>query len=719
MKLRKIAASIVAAAVAFSTVAFSASAEEAKDEKLTLLTSELTADLKTNMVFVEGVGVVDITGADFDSSENGAADENANLDVDFDGIGYLSKENLKNWKETGVLTLEKLKADFDTTGLKWGMFNAEEGYVQLVKMEKQMVENNWGEEEEQDVVTYRGLYKVENGEIKYLCDLDTSWTYSRVDGISIGFKTETKEVTVTEEDKEPYKETVNTEVKLVVTQPDGKKTETVIAKSDNIPDEIKIPVVTDEYGYDYRDYSQIEGLFEVYISSWSVPSKGDIYADVAVGKGLFQYDIEFALGGWKYDIVQVDKDGKCKTIYEESSIDEDGKLNTSANFDGILWGSGSEGTVVWFDDVPPKVPSITLHGYNANTGKVESYGNETFDWDDTTDRWFYNGEDDYTTWSLDIKYYSEKCTIATIDVSNDSGVLADGYIVLDNLSDFKNWKSKKCYKDIDVNIVGDSIILKYVTKDDKTGFMDADGKVLAEFDAADNFAGKCAPVVKDGKAYLVDKNMNAVSTEIEADDVVAVSEDLFFAKKGDKTYFVTYGGEVKDPATETVVVDYSDNSSDSGITASANKGVIADGAALSVKAVEDKTDATKVTYEISFKKADGTTVQPNGKVTVKIPVPAAFKDKTIYVYRVEADGKYTNMNATVEGNVIVFETEHFSEYVVSTDGTLADTTDSSDSENSNSGGNKTPNTGFGGIAMTFGVFAIAGAAVLVSRKKTR
>ncbi len=179
-----------------------------------------------------------------------------------------------------------------------------------------------------------------------------------------------------------------------------------------------------------------------------------------------------------------------------------------------------------------------------------------------------------------------------------------------------------------------------------------------------------------------------------------------------------------------------------GIEASADNGVIPDGAALSVNAVTDKTDDTKVTYEISIKGADGKEVQPkDGKVTVKIPVPEKFSGKEIFVYRVEADGKYTNMNAETDGDYIVFTTDHFSEYVISTNGTLADTTESSDSDNSSdnsdsetssdietsdnssdsesSGSDKSPNTGFGGIAMSLGVFALAGAAVVVAKKKTR
>ena len=188
-----------------------------------------------------------------------------------------------------------------------------------------------------------------------------------------------------------------------------------------------------------------------------------------------------------------------------------------------------------------------------------------------------------------------------------------------------------------------------------------------------------------------------------------------------------------------------------GIEASAEKGVIEDGAKLTVTVVSNKTNATKSTFEISFVKGEKE-VEPTGVVTVKLPVPETMKDKTIYVYRVEADGKYTDMNAKVENGLVIFETDHFSEYVLTTekqgvepeeskpsdssdsetssdtetssdsetssDNSSADSTDSETSTDSNSSGSTTtPDTGVAGLSLTLGVIALAGAAVVISRKK--
>ena len=673
MKLKRTAAITLAALTAVSA-SICAFAEETKNEPAKLLTSELTADLKTNMVFAEEIGVVDITGAIFDSSENGNADENANLDVDFDGIAYLSKENLKVWQETGVLTLSKLKADFDTTGLKWGMFNAENGYVQLVKMDG-------------DTVTYRGLYKIEDSEIKKLCDLSTFWTYTRADGVSVGFEVEMTTGNVKDEYDPTYTYEITewTELKMITTQPDGTRKETVIAKND--------------VEFDGKTTGKVVDASGSGVVAFSVLSKGDVLANI----GLAISDSPTT--GFEYKIWQISKDGAIKEIY-----------NGSDRFAGGVR-SWYDGSVVWYQCylTTSVEETLKIYYYNAKTGKIESYGyTADSDWN-----WFgQKSNNQYLRNKIDFKGGSDNNFVVDInaytqsfDGSSAKTTLADGYAILHGLNDFDNWASKTYYKNIHEYYVNDGNGIKYLykfeTKDGKKGYMDGNEKVLGYFDKVGGFMGdNFAPVVKNGKAYLIDKNMNAVSTEIAADDVVALDDDLFIAKNGDKTYVVTYAGDIKAPAggnapaTEAVVVDYSDN----GVTASAEKGVIANGAALSVKAVEDKTNDKNVTYEISFKNGDKE-VQPNGKVTVKIPVPDAFKDKTIYVYRVEGD-KYVDMKAKVENGFVVFETSHFSEYVLTTE-KHADAV--SDKDN--------PDTGAAGIALTLGLATLAGAAVVVYRKR--
>ena len=76
-------------------------------------------------------------------------------------------------------------------------------------------------------------------------------------------------------------------------------------------------------------------------------------------------------------------------------------------------------------------------------------------------------------------------------------------------------------------------------------------------------------------------------------------------------------------------------------------------------AVAVKGENVVKVYNISLTK-DGESVQPTGEVTVKIPC----ENENAKVYRVEADGTLTDMNARFEDGFLIFVTEHFSLYVV-------------------------------------------------------
>lgn len=167
--------------------------------------------------------------------------------------------------------------------------------------------------------------------------------------------------------------------------------------------------------------------------------------------------------------------------------------------------------------------------------------------------------------------------------------------------------------------------------------------------------------------------------------------------------------------------------------------------------VEVKTETDDLhSYNITLVGSDGSEVQPKDSgVIVKIPVPEGFR----YVYRVEADGTYTDMWAqytnSSDGAYVEFFTDHFSAYIVSdkelasppattpddensdnsnnsddtseddTSGTSSDISDSTDSIDStdNSGNTNTnPSTG---IAIALVPTILAGAAVTVIIRKRK
>ena len=74
---------------------------------------------------------------------------------------------------------------------------------------------------------------------------------------------------------------------------------------------------------------------------------------------------------------------------------------------------------------------------------------------------------------------------------------------------------------------------------------------------------------------------------------------------------------------------------------------------------------------------DGNKTQPDGEVTVYIPIPDELKvlayageltdggfPVNIKIYRIEEDGTLTEMDAKVEDGCFVFTTDHFSLYTI-------------------------------------------------------
>lgn len=92
-------------------------------------------------------------------------------------------------------------------------------------------------------------------------------------------------------------------------------------------------------------------------------------------------------------------------------------------------------------------------------------------------------------------------------------------------------------------------------------------------------------------------------------------------------------------------------------------GSLPENAVLTVETLS--SSPMRVCYDIALT-ADGQTVQPDSAVAVKIPVPAGMDGAACKVYRAEADGTYTDMKAAYADGYLIFTTDHFSEYVVTT-----------------------------------------------------
>lgn len=78
---------------------------------------------------------------------------------------------------------------------------------------------------------------------------------------------------------------------------------------------------------------------------------------------------------------------------------------------------------------------------------------------------------------------------------------------------------------------------------------------------------------------------------------------------------------------------------------------------------EDDPNERYELYNICFVKNDQL-VQPNGQVTVYVPIPTGMNENTCKIYRQEDDGSWTILDAHIEGKYLVFETNHFSLYAI-------------------------------------------------------
>lgn len=74
-------------------------------------------------------------------------------------------------------------------------------------------------------------------------------------------------------------------------------------------------------------------------------------------------------------------------------------------------------------------------------------------------------------------------------------------------------------------------------------------------------------------------------------------------------------------------------------------------------------NATFTAFDISFV-VDGNKIQPNGKVIVKLPIPEAYDQANLKLYHIDAFGHKTEFEFEIIDNFIVFETDHFSLYVI-------------------------------------------------------
>lgn len=256
------------------------------------------------------------------------------------------------------------------------------------------------------------------------------------------------------------------------------------------------------------------------------PATGKTYTDKFSGDGTW-YSGFYMTGKYIAGIAYTTK------TYPDSALD--GKYN---KYDIVVKGMKSNGKVeTLYTDSVNFLYSTSGEKFFQISTMTAPYG-----W---VNHVFLEDSAEWVTIITDSKYYVEevygKNAVATL-VDNYGETV--GYQLI-KLTEKGSELKGDLYKDM---YTLEGKLYRVKTFDDKWGFINTNGKLLATFDDVSEFDGKYAPVVKNGKAYLVDKAMKCVSEKISATYVNTLGEGLYYVENGSKKYLMTYAS---DSATTT------------------------------------------------------------------------------------------------------------------------------------------------------------------------
>ena len=223
------------------------------------------------------------------------------------------------------------------------------------------------------------------------------------------------------------------------------------------------------------------------------------------------------------DLYLIKKSGEMVLVQKEEGRGYFGTNGAVPN--GMMWNSG----------LPPIAPMKYI--YSFDSGKIFEVKNSDF---------IDSDRRSVSVSKLDGKLYGTKAIISGTEYESQE----TGYVLVDLRDGARAELLSKCYKNISTK---DGKIYLVQSFDNKWGYIDSNGKELAFFDDAGDFNGDYAPVVKNGKAYLIDRNMKKVSEEITADGVTTMGDELFRIRNGSNYSLMTFAKADKpvEPNTST------------------------------------------------------------------------------------------------------------------------------------------------------------------------
>ena len=211
---------------------------------------------------------------------------------------------------------------------------------------------------------------------------------------------------------------------------------------------------------------------------------------------------------------------------------------------------------------------------------------------------------------------------------------------------------------------------------DGDGKCDDCGKLFGEGWELDDATGE---LTVTGSGTVTDTNWKTVADKVKVikiDSGITSLPDDAFAGCTDITIRCEAGsyaaGYAREHGYKTSFINSTETADGTVVAKGLADGAIPEGTTLTVTPV-DKSEIPasvpeKLGKEPEFDVADivmekdGEEIQPNGRVTITIPV--ADGEKRYKVYRVNADGTLTVMNAAVDGDKLTFEADTMGRYLV-------------------------------------------------------
>ena len=136
------------------------------------------------------------------------------------------------------------------------------------------------------------------------------------------------------------------------------------------------------------------------------------------------------------------------------------------------------------------------------------------------------------------------------------------------------------------------------------------------------------------------------------------------------------GGSAGTDSTSGTVPAVQQTDTGTKISIAAEEGVLPQNTQLAVSSVTEDTENYRFTqsllkdiaqrqtiYEISLS-SDGVQIQPNGKVTVRLPIPEGYNRGSLGIVRVMPDGTLQSLDFVIDGDFLVVQTGHFSLYAI-------------------------------------------------------